>query len=68
MFEVEYLWNCRVKKEGVKANQMYYDFANFRHTHWFYLQSLFKSKKGPKCFTNQVPGQFWLKNQNVFKK
>ena len=30
MFEVEYLWNGRIKKDGVNANPELYDCSNFR--------------------------------------
>ena len=37
--EVEYL--CKVKKDGVNANLVQYDFPNFKNPHWFCLYSSF---------------------------
>ena len=31
MFEVEYLWNGWVKKDGVNANLVQYDLPNFKY-------------------------------------
>ena len=33
MFEVEYLWNGRVKKDKTNANLVYYDSPNVRYSH-----------------------------------
>ena len=41
MFEVEYLWNGWVKKDGVNANQVLCDWPNFRNPYWCCLQSSF---------------------------
>ena len=37
MFEVEYPWNGWVKKNGVYANPILFDWPNFRYCHWFCL-------------------------------
>ena len=35
MFQVEYLWNAWVKKNGVNTNQVLFDLPNVRYPHWF---------------------------------
>ena len=37
VFEVEYLWNGWVKKDGVNVNLVDHDSPNFKYPHWFCL-------------------------------
>ena len=39
VFKVEYLWYSWMKKDGVNASSVKYDYYHFWHSHWFCLHS-----------------------------